>query len=128
MKFATVVNCMDGRVQQPVLEYCQKKFQAEFIDSITEPGPNRLLAEQTNQALLDSIMARLKISVERHGSNCIAVAGHHDCAGNPTPAPEQEAHTIKAVKFLKEKFSGLRIVGLWVDENWQVQELQTGLL
>ncbi|HSG32379.1 MAG TPA: carbonic anhydrase [Thermodesulfobacteriota bacterium] len=124
MKFCTVINCMDGRVQLPVIKYLQERFGAEYVDSITEPGPNRILAEQTNTALLDSISTRLKISLGNHESIGIAVAGHHGCAGNPTPKDEQTQHTLNAVKFLKSKYPGVEIIGLWVDGNWEVEEIQ----
>ncbi len=114
---------MDGRVQLPVIKYLQKRFDAEYVDTITEPGPNRVLSEQNNSALLESISARLIISLENHKSVGIAVAGHHGCAGNPTPKEDQQRHTEDAVKFLKTKYPDMEIIGLWVDENWEVREI-----
>ena len=74
---------MDDRVQLPVIKYLQKRFDAEFVDSITEPGPNFILSEQRDSVSIQSILERLRISIERHKSIGIAVVGHHDCAGNP---------------------------------------------
>ncbi len=48
MSFCTTINCMDGRVQLPVIKYLQKHFNVDYVDSITEPGPNLILAKQTN--------------------------------------------------------------------------------
>ena len=110
-------------MQLPVIKFLQERFGVEYVDTITEPGPNRILSEQTNTALLDSISARLKISLENHESVGIAVVGHHGCAGNPTPKEQQNQHTIDAVNFLKQKYPDTDIVGLWVDENWEVYEL-----
>ncbi|RMI03503.1 MAG: hypothetical protein D6681_09820 [Calditrichaeota bacterium] len=121
MRFCTVINCMDGRVQLPVMEYLQRRFDALYVDSITEAGPNRILAEQ--QDAVESILERLKISVNKHHSVGIAVVGHHDCAGNPAPKEQQEVHIRRAVRFLKERFEGIQVIGLWVDENWKVQEI-----
>ncbi len=114
---------MDGRVQLPVIKYLQERFGTEYVDTITEPGPNRILSEQSNTELLDSIFARLKISLKNHESIGIAVAGHHGCAGNPTPKDEQNQHTLDAVNFLRQKYPDNEIIGLWVDENWEVHEL-----
>ena len=83
MSFCTVINCMDGRVQLPVIKYLQKRFNAEHVDSITEPGLNLILAKQSNVNIVESVFNRLKISVDKHASVGIAVAGHHGCAGNP---------------------------------------------
>jgi len=43
MSFYTAINCMDGRVQLPVITYLQKRFGVEHVDSITAAGPNRLV-------------------------------------------------------------------------------------
>jgi len=40
MIFCTAVNCMDGRVQLPVINYLKERFSANYVDMITEPGPN----------------------------------------------------------------------------------------
>ena len=116
---------MDGRVQLPVIEYLQKRFDAEYVDSITEPGPNLILATQSNNALVESIFNRLKISIEKHASVGIAVAGHYDCAGNPATEKEQTEHTLDAIKCIKLRFPDIEIIGLWVNENWKVSEIPT---
>lgn len=123
MSFCTAINCMDGRAQLPVIEYLQQRFGVDYVDSITEPGPNKILAEQTDSHLLDSIFQRLQISVQHHHSVGLAVVGHADCAGNPATEQEQAIHTRRAVEYLKGKYGDLEIIGLWVDASWNVLEL-----
>ncbi|MFC1792777.1 carbonic anhydrase [Planctomycetota bacterium] len=123
MSFCTVINCMDGRIQLPVIKYLQERFNVDYVDSITEPGPNLILAQQININLVESIFNRIKISVDHHGSVGIAVAGHYGCAGNPAPEEEQTVHTLDAIRCIKSRYSDLEIIGLWVDENWEVSEL-----
>ena len=123
MEFCTVVNCMDGRVQIPVINYLKNRFDAKYVDSITEPGPNYLLAEQRDFSLLHSIEQRLKISVQKHNSGAIAIVGHHDCAGNPTPKEIQLGHIAKAKEWLKQKYPKTEVIGLWVNDNWEVAEV-----
>ncbi len=36
--FATAINCMDGRVQLPVIAYLKSKYVVDYVDAITEPG------------------------------------------------------------------------------------------
>ena len=36
MKFVTAINCMDGRVQVPVIEWLKKEYKADDVDMITE--------------------------------------------------------------------------------------------
>lgn len=123
MSFCTVVNCMDGRAQLPVIHYLQSRFDAQYVDSITEAGANRVVAEQSDAHLMESVLKRLDISVEKHQSVGIAVVGHHDCAGNPTTDQQQAEHTTKAVAFIKERYPSLDVVGLWVGDDWTVAEL-----
>ncbi len=122
-RFCTVIGCMDGRIQLPVNHYLQKRFGAAFVDTITEAGPNLILAEQTSPFLLESILKRLSTSVNAHHSCGIAIVGHHDCAGNPSPPEIQAQHLRKAMAFLRQTYPTIEIIALWVDENWQVHEI-----
>lgn len=121
--FCTAVNCMDGRVQLPVISYLQERFTVEHVDSITEPGPNLILAKRTDEDLVRSILRRIDISVENHKSVGLALAGHHDCAGNPASQEEQKQHLAAGVEFLRLRYPDIRIIGLWVDKHWKVHEI-----
>ena len=97
MRFCSVINCMDGRVQLPVIRYLQKRFNVDFVDSITEAGPNLILSEAKKASSTQAIFERLKISVENHHSVGVAIVGHHDCAGNPAPKDDQIEQIKKAI-------------------------------
>jgi hypothetical protein len=114
---------MDGRVQLPVIRYLQGRFNVEYVDSVTEPGPNLLLAKQTDKDAVRSILRRIRVSVERHSSVGIALAGHHECAGNPATRQEQKQHLIVGIEFLSLQYPNIPIIGLWVDEKWEVHEM-----
>jgi len=53
----------------------------------------------------------------------VAIVGHHDCAGNPALKDDQIKHIQKAIKFLKQQYESIEIIGLWVDKNWEVHEV-----
>ena len=120
--FCTVINCMDGRAQLPVIRYLKDRFGADYVDVVSEPGPNRVLAEGSDAGTIESIVERVKISVDQHGSVGIAVVGHHECAGNPAARSEQAQHTKAAVHYVRSRFDGVPVIGLWVDEGWKVSE------
>jgi len=122
MSFFTIINCIDGRTQLPVIEYLQQRYRVDYVDSVTEAGPNLILFESRDQTLVESILRRVAISIDKHRSLGIAVVGHHDCAGNPSPFEKQQEHTHKAVRFLRDRFSGVEVIGLWVDRNGDVHE------
>ncbi|MDM8534258.1 hypothetical protein QUF55_06070 [Clostridiaceae bacterium HSG29] len=121
--FVTTVNCMDGRVQIPVNEYLINKYKADYVDTITEAGPNKILAENINEVLVDSIKNRLETSIYKHKSNVIAMVGHYDCGGNPAEKEEQIIQIKDSMKLLKTWFKDVEIIGIWVDKNWKVNEL-----
>ena len=121
--FATAINCMDGRTQLPVIDYVRRRFAVDYVDSITEPGPNGVLSQTVHEATIDSIRRRVEISVREHGSKHIAVAAHYDCAGNPV---EEEVHfdqTKKSVESVRSWQYDCDVIGLWVDQNGKVYEI-----
>ena len=122
-KFVTTVNCMDGRTQIPVNTYLKKKYSADYVDTITEAGPNLILAEGKPVDLLQSILNRLKISIEAHQSVGVAIVGHHDCAANSASRDDQVLQIQQAINRLSPHCEGLEIIGLWVDSHWEVHQI-----
>ncbi len=114
---------MDGRAQDPVTRFLREYFGVDYVDMVTEPGPNGILARSEPEPLVDSIAARIRISVEHHNSVGIAVAGHDGCAGNPVPKAEQDDHTRRAVSKLRGLFPGLEIIGLWVSAEGEISQI-----
>lgn len=123
MQFCTAINCMDGRTQLPVIHFMLDRFNAEYVDSVTEPGPNGILADGGDAQLVESILHRVGISVHKHGSRAVAIVGHYDCAGNPAAKPVQLEQLQTAAAVLASRFSECEILQLWVDEQWQVHEI-----
>jgi len=122
--FATAINCMDGRVQLPVTEFLKNKYGVDYVDMITEPGPNGILAVNRDKAAIDSIKRRVDISTGKHGSKHIAIVGHHDCAGNPVDKATHRAHIRSAIKTVKSWGVKAEVIGLWVDDKWKVREVK----
>ncbi len=122
-KFVTAINCMDGRVQQPIIDWMKHTYQADYIDMITEPGPIKILTETPLQTIGKSIKNRLEISVHKHGSTVVAIIGHHDCAGNPVGKQTQLTQIQSAAKTIASWGFNISIIGLWVDENWHVHKI-----
>ncbi len=120
--FATTINCMDGRTQLPVNDWMKENFGVDYVDTITEPGPNGILARNLEE-LVGSIRNRVLISVNGHGSRVIALIGHHDCAGNPGPKEMQVDHVMKGLEVIRKWELPVRILGLWVGEDWKVEVL-----
>jgi hypothetical protein len=112
---------MDGRTQLPVNEWLRRRYGAEFVDTVTEPGPVRLLASGGTDAS-ENIRRRIGISVGKHGSSVVAVVAHHDCAGNPAAEAQQLEQLKIAVELVGTWFAGVEVIGLWLGKDWQVVE------
>lgn len=115
--FATAINCMDGRTQIPVIDYIRKKYRVDYVDMITEPGPVRVLAENTDKTTLESIKRRLEISIQKHASVHIVVVGHHDCAGNPVEKATQLKQILESIWTVRSWNFRAETLGLWLDEK-----------
>ncbi len=97
-KFGTAINCMDGRVQAPVADWVKNRFGVDYVDMITLPGPDKVLAERAD---VRDIYDRAEISVKKHGSKIIVLAGHHNCVGNAVDKEGHLGHIKKAVDAVK---------------------------
>ena len=114
---------MDGRVQLPVIEYLRKRLGIPYVDSVTEPGPVLSLATDPTGEVSESILRRVAVSADRHGSAVVAVVAHSDCGGNPADEETQRAQLKESVDAIAGRFPAMTVVGLWVDEGWRVSEV-----
>jgi len=121
-RFATVINCMDGRTQLPVIAWLKAKLGVDYIDSITEPGADKTMAEGS-LSQREAIRQKALISVEKHGSRVIAVVAHHDCAGNPVERDKHLQHLAQAARTIQSWNLPVQVLTLWVNERWEAEEV-----
>jgi ABC-type arginine transport system ATPase subunit len=114
---------MDGRIQEPIIDFLKTRYHKKYVDAITEPGPNKTLSEGSDKSAIDSIFKRLDISVQRHNSELVAISGHFDCAGNPASKEEQIEQIKKSSEVIKKRYPHIKVVELWVNSEWKVEEL-----
>jgi hypothetical protein len=119
-RFATAINCIDGRTQRPVSEWIRIQFSVDYVDTITQPGPEAALTRGPASAI-EVMRQNVGVSVQAHKSQLIAVAAHHECAGNPVSDDEHKAQVRAACEVIAKWGFPARIVGLWVNEWWQVE-------
>lgn len=113
---------MDGRTQEPIISWAKKTFGVNYVDAITEPGPDKILAEGPD-TLVESIKNRVMISVNKHGSQNVIMVSHHDCAGNPVSKEEHLDQLKKSVDVISSWELGVKIIGVWIGEDWKVNKL-----
>jgi carbonic anhydrase len=117
-KRATCLNCMDGRVQLPVIQWIKENYHVDFVDVITEAGMDNVLS---NQEDIREVLRSITISVDINKSTRLFVVGHYDCRGNPVEENIHRQQISDAVKRLKGHWPNHEIVGLWVNKSWAVE-------
>ncbi|MCL5439275.1 MAG: hypothetical protein M1268_04840 [Patescibacteria group bacterium] len=130
-KFATALECMDGRTQKAVSDFVKEKFQVDYVDAITEAGIDGKLGSETiDQNLFDSTKIKIEISVNGHGSRNIIIAGHDECAGNPVDYKTHKKHLLKTKERIKNLEvvleNGVEVISIFVshkDGNWAAKEI-----
>lgn len=115
---ATCLNCMDGRVQLPVLQWIKANYQVDYVDVITEAGMDAVLSGQKD---ISEILRSIAISVNVNKSIRLFVVGHNDCRGNPVGEDVHRQQIMDSVVRLKSHWPGQEIVGLWVNDSWSVE-------
>lgn len=131
--FATSISCMDGRIQIVLSEWIRQNYKVDYVDTITAPGVDKRVADQTN---LGPLFEMARISSQKHGSRLIVVSGHYDCAGNPVSDEVHKAQigsSVGVIESWREKLvmpdagqpaaNDIQVVGVWVDDAWAVQRI-----
>ena len=120
--FATAITCIDGRVQQPVNDWVKLLMNVRYVDLITEPGPDKVLAEGPIE-IRNDVVRKVRFSIRHHHSKVLALVGHDSCAANSASREEHIEQIIEGVKFLVSCQMDVRVVGLWVNEWGSVDQI-----
>lgn len=103
--------CIDGRIQQPLNEWVTSRLGVEYLDTITEPGPEAMLTA-TDEQSLSGVLEKVAISQRAHGSSTLVIAAHSDCAGNPVSDEEHRSQLQQGLARLAGKLPGTRILAV----------------
>lgn len=118
--FATAINCIDGRAQDPVAEWMRIRFGVRYVDTITEAGADGILASGPT-AVLEPVRSKVMVSTGAHKSQVVAVVGHHGCAGNPVSLDDHLEAIRNGVDVVASWGLSVDVIGLWVNDQWQVE-------
>lgn len=122
-RFATAINCIDGRTQEPVINTMKRSFDVDGVDMVTFPGADGIFSKNASEGI-ELIRRAVAISVEKHGSKVIAVVGHHDCAGNPGDMMHHHDHIRKAMEVVSSWNLPVQVVGYYVNERWETEKVK----
>jgi hypothetical protein len=122
-KFGTAINCIDGRTQEPVINFMKKKYDIDGVDMVTFPGADGIFSVRENLDKIEIVRRSVSISIEKHHSRIIAVVGHFDCAGNPGDKEHHYAHIRKALHEVSSWNFDAQIAGYYVNDKLQIEEV-----
>lgn len=112
--FAVALTCIDGRAQEPLVAWVRQLFGVRYVDVVTEPGIDVVLARGP-QGELDALLAKAVVSRQAHGAATLAVAGHADCAGKPVTDDRHLEDVAAAVHRVQAALPEFAVGGAFVD-------------
>lgn len=115
--FAVLLNCIDGRAQQPAAEWVRNTLGVTHVDVVTEPGVDAVVAHG-DKASVEALLDKVCVSRLAHGAGELVIAGHHDCAANPGDADMHAKDIASAVDRLQAALPEIAVRGIYVDETW----------
>jgi len=119
-KFGTLINCIDGRTQLPAIRWIKENYSLDYVDNITEPGPDKLVSEEK----IEQLKPKIDISIKLHGSNLVVVSGHHGCAGNPISKEEHLSQIRKSIAVIKSLELPVEVIGIWINDKWEIETVK----
>ena len=122
-KFATAINCIDGRVKAAVAEFIKNSYNVDYVDMITVPGPDKLLSEYKNIHEIESIKRKMLVSCSKHDSKLLFIVGHDDCAVNPAEEKKHYAQIKKSMENIKKWNLKIDVHGIWINKNLEAVAL-----
>lgn len=118
-KFATALNCIDGRTQLPVTNWMIEHFGVNYVDLVTEPGIDLVLSHGPYSEI-ERIRDKAIVSINAHNSQVIAIVGHYDCAANPVSDSQHIKYILESIRTVRSWCLPAHVIGLFVDRNWHV--------
>jgi hypothetical protein len=104
--------------------WMREVLSLDYVDLITQPGADGVLAGDASVAK-QLVLPRVQLSVQRHASPIVAIVGHFDCAANPGDEAEHRVQLGQAIGVLQEWQLGVKVIALWVNQQWQIEVVKT---
>jgi hypothetical protein len=123
-RFGTAINCIDGRTQEVVIDPMKQKYNIDGVDMVAFPGADGIFSSGDHSEAIALIRRAVSISIEKHGSQIIAVVGHYDCAGNPGDREYHYIHLRRAMHEVSSWNLHAQIIGLYVNDKREIEDVK----
>lgn len=133
-RFGTMLNCMDGRTQKPVLDWMIKEYNLDVVDAPNPAGPTNMVVNG-EQTVKNHYKTEVLISINGHHSQNLVIIAHQDCAANPISDEKQIEQLKTACEILEKDWeipNGVKIDGLWLTKNsdldWEINHIVSNIV
>ena len=114
-RFAVAITCIDGRIHHAVQDGLRRRLEVHFLDVVTLPGPDLVLAETPHEA--PSVWDAVQVSLDKHAAERVVLVGHTDCAANPVSPATHRAQIGQAVATLRARLGATAVEGMLLDTD-----------
>lgn len=118
--FIAAVLCIDGRFRRCLVDWLVDRYSADYVDLITEPGPDRILSARPLGSTARDIRRKLDVSLTAHAARAIVLVGHEDCAGNPVLPEDHRLQIGHSTAVLRDWYPDRPVLGVFVDSRCEV--------
>jgi hypothetical protein len=91
---------------------------------VTFPGADGIFSSGDHSEAIALIRRAVSISIEKHGSQIIAVVGHYDCAGNPGDRQYHYIHLRRAMHEVSSWNLHAQVIGLYVNDKREIEDVK----
>ena len=122
--YGTIVNCLDGTVQLPAIDFAKKLWKVNRVDVITEAAPEKILSETKDRETIERICKNIEASICDQHTKRLAIVSHSNCDINNVSDTNKKDMLSKAIGYLKARFIDIEIVGIWFDGNIKATKIE----
>jgi len=117
VNYGTVINCIDAPIRLPVIEFLKFVWKVQWVIVINEAAPEKVLSEGKDAQAIEHIHQNIRASLGNQAQKRLAIVSHYGCNLNKAGDVEKKGMLRKAVDYLKNKYSGVEVLGIWVDKE-----------
>jgi len=120
----TIVNCMDGKVQLPAIDFSKHIWKVSWVDVVTEAVPEKILSEAKDQDTISRICQNIEASLCGQQTKRLAIVAHSGCDINRVSDDKKKEMLRRAVGYLKNRYTDADVIGIWVDGKIKASKIE----
>ncbi len=117
-----IILCVDGEIQDSVLQYCGNQFNETNPDIVTEYAPELRIAEEPLAPPVLLLRQNIQQQMTQRPTTTLLLAAHEHCTQNSATFATQARQVRAALAEIARWGLGFaRYVGIWIAADGTVQ-------